>query len=482
MWAAANDGSRKRSRSDAGGNLSDGENDSETSSDGERSTTESIHENNDNTRPCATQGRKKPKRKLKKRSFRENPEATLARLTSSYSVAMAAVGALHRVSRQYSNQNENDTQKGSGDKSGDSVKYDLLLHQSDNQENKSSETINNNENLQMAHTAIQRVAYAARSVFERSLLLDHVILAPIILPTNNCQIENDYVSGTSSAWFITWNCDSDTNNAIGTAQWNRFNASHRNIIKRISYLTLTNYGDLLLCGCVCHRSSLFNDGLVELDALDFFAPLEAAASQNIEEVTTNGHSFCCLWQNETRERTIRLAVAAYCDASDLDSTDPTLWLKLACAARALGKDSESNVAPPAKSFRCLERLAIERGLSSLPKRVPPNRMLLRAWREIQARDRRCGTDSESSRNELCAPKKKAPVKWLLELPRYSWSAVGKILLDASQTCARKTCSSGRVDSDFGSPLIDIKISPLLTVPSKVTKGITGCLERGKKIQ
>ena len=46
MWAAAN--SRKRSRTDAAGNILSESEDSDTSSDGERSTTESIHENNNN--------------------------------------------------------------------------------------------------------------------------------------------------------------------------------------------------------------------------------------------------------------------------------------------------------------------------------------------------------------------------------------------------------------------------------------------------
>ena len=512
MWAAANDGIRKRSRDGAGSNLSESEYDSD-SSDGERSTTESINENDTNAdQPSATlqPARKKPKRKRKKRSTRENPEATMARLTSSYSAAMAAVGALHRVSRQYSKQMENDDlQQNRGNKpAGNNVQNEVFTNETDQGiQNPEISNNNDNERLQKAHDAIQRVAHAARTAFERSLLLDHIILAPIILPTeiddgedkNNKSIASrsrgnfrrsgaintsESLSCTTSAWFNTWNCDSTTSNTISTSQWNRLNSAHHNTVKQIAYLTLVNYADLLLCGCDCHRSHTANEGVIQntldkgavkkLDVLDLFSSIEQSTAQ------TNGygHSPCCLWRDETREQTLRLAVAAYCDASDLDPTDPTLWLKLACAARALDRESNSNMALPSKSFHCLERLALERGLSTLPKGVPPNRMLLRAWREIQKRDSlSSATYSEGMIEVMVAPTEKSPVECVLELPRYSWSALGRILLDASRRGTNTSSSSGAQD-EFGSPLLDIRISPLLSVPSKIIKGITGCLEKG----
>jgi len=501
MWAAAN--SRKRSRDATGSNLSESEYESD-SSDGERSTTESIHENSDDiAQPSTTQVPKKTKRKRKKKATRENPEATMARLTSSYSAAMAAVGALHRVSRQYSKQNARDEKSKSGN-SEDNKQNDLLKNQND-EDNTTNETTNDNETLQKAHASIQRVAHAARTAFERSLLLDHVILAPIILSVSTDDMSSKSISSfrgtrtsekgahfasesmscTSSAWFNTWNSEPDTN-SISMVQWNRLNAAHRNTTKQISYLTLVNYADLLLCGCDCHRSSPFvNDGrgqdtldkgaVTKLGALDLFLPLEQGSAQDRVD---GGHSFCCLWRDENRERTLRLAVAAYCDASDLDATDPTLWLKLACVARALGRESGSKATLPPKSFRCLERLALERGLSSLPKGVPPNRMLLRAWREVQARDRLTATDSEGLLDHIViTPEKQGPVELSLELPKYSWSALGRILLDASQSGASNRCLPDA--ADFGSPLIDIRISPLLSVPSKVMKSISGWLGNGK---
>ena len=134
MWAAANDGfSRRRHRDkrrrieldangkDAGkrdGNADkdiDSDSDSDSSSDGERSTTESIHEGDNLDQstqgdtshasgglPKKKRSRNKRKRKKKKQIREETPEATMARLKSSYSAAMGAVGALHRVSQEYS--------------------------------------------------------------------------------------------------------------------------------------------------------------------------------------------------------------------------------------------------------------------------------------------------------------------------------------------------------------------------------------------
>lgn len=141
MWAAANDGAAsrrrrhrdKQRRSDDGGKdndiTADGvkadaradleSDDSDISSDGERSTTESIDDNaarsatqsqsdnagNNSAEAAARHKKRKRKRKRKKKKTpirpEETPEATMARLKSSYSAAIAAVGALHRVSRQY---------------------------------------------------------------------------------------------------------------------------------------------------------------------------------------------------------------------------------------------------------------------------------------------------------------------------------------------------------------------------------------------
>lgn len=53
----------------------------------------------------------------------------------------------------------------------------------------------------------------------------------------------------------------------------------------------------------------------------------------------------CLWKDCEKtlgEQTKRLALVAYCDAADMDGSDPTLWFKVACAARGLGRCTAIN--------------------------------------------------------------------------------------------------------------------------------------------
>ena len=479
MWAAAN--SRKRA---AGNSLCESEYDSGTSSDGERSTTESIHENDDKHPPAAA-APKKPKRKRKKKVTRENPEATMARLTSSYSAAMSAVGALHRLSKQYSKQFTQQDKQKSVNNSGSTERNDAHSSEAEKVNTMSREAANDNEAIEKAHVTILRVANAARIAFEHSLLLDHVILAPIVFSMNNDDKDTKKMTGNgnfsmncaSSAWF---NCRNNVANSISVGQWNRLNTAHRNTARQISYLALVNYADLLLCGCKCQSSSsLDSDGMMGPDTLDKGAVKKLEVLDLLQRDFTqndldNGTSICSIWKGETRERTLSLALAAYCDASDLDPTDPTLWLKLACAARALGRESASQASQPHNSFRCLERLALERGLASLPNGIPPNRMLLRAWNEFQASDRLHTIDSDDIFNIIAPLKDEGPFELFLELPNYSWSALAYALLKASR---REAPLSN--DLDFGSPLVRFRISPMLSVPPNIVKSIHKWLDKGK---
>lgn len=559
MWAAANDGVRRRRRRDkrrrtggaaGGGNEDDrvdyyakkksngSESDSEEddSSDGERSTTESVHDDvgpssgkkflslpshhsarSDRVEDCAPQAaagddtaaafgqqpetRKRKRRKKKKRQIREEtPEAAIARLTSSYTSAMVAVGALHRLSGQYcatfrrreegnaggvvfdagaakaangeppSNIGDADayrTIEATCATGGDDQETDLVTSQRDNEADAADES------LREAYTSIQRVARAARSAMEQSLLLDHVIMAPIFLPEkenavdktnkgnikNNARNVNDASGGVvmSSAWLDLWNHspEEDTSEAhtnlnarsiesafqtISVTKWNRQSSTHRKEIRKVSYLALVNYADLLLC--LCHASvtnrkrDILDRGAVpKLGVVELFS-------------TINGTNR--LWSDESTERTVRLALAAYVDASELDPTDPTLWFKLACAARALGWEIQSSSSKvlriytgPPRTHRCLERLALERGLLCLPKGIPPNRLVLHAWKEMENwyRGPPVSVEQESdldkfvgveTLDEILTRKVDQPVELVIHLPRYSWAVLGRILIRASQ--------------------------------------------------
>lgn len=507
MWSAANDIARRRrhrdkrrrtvvifeNENDQGGDINTKSNTSDTDteedgsdSDGERSTTESIHDDSSSgarsslqTRDAALCGnaRRKRKKKKKRQIVREEyPEALVARLTSSYTSAMTAVGALHRTSRQYDATN----------------------------------AATDNVNVRNAFDSIQSAALTARTAFEQSILLEHVILAPVFFPDNkentvkaknNRVVQINAVEITSSAWLDQWNhsssnADTTTFQTISINKWNKLSTAHRKEICKVAYLSFVNYADLLLC-CLCNNASvttskkkkdLLDRGAVsKLQVMNLFSTMTPFDVDNFD---TNHR----VWSTESTEHTIQLALAAYVDASELDPTDPTMWFKMACAARALGWEILSPntlrnmcTAPP-MSYRCLERLALEHGLASLPQGVPPNRLLLHAWREMEKWDRgphkpsawsvekEIDHDEDMVDGEGLMQQENEPIQLILHLPKYSWVSLGRILMRASQeglAYSRSKQGSPRhvwstVDhAEFGSPQVDIKIAPLLAVPIRM---------------
>lgn len=509
----------------------------------------------------------------------ETPEATLSRLQSSYATSMSAVGALHRLSNEtcvlLRQRNDKKNDGGGGENVQASDGSDNLATNDigfDRQPREGEEE----QEVEIYHASMKRVAHAARFAFERTLLLDHVILAPVFLPAANATITTsrnndkkqknaDGRGGSSrrmnderfhchdgmkpsSAWLDTWNdrhcfsreivTDESTSTPESSrsssttpttmsnsqlliqslsARWNKFSEAHRRIIRQLSYLALVNYADLLLCGCTCHRYSCESSNIAASkgDLLDRGAVSSLKALHSlptalfdvatiprsdqekmINDVNINvctsppperekpdRHSARCLWlDDESAIKTIRLALAAYCDASELDPTDPTLWFKLACAARALGRmvDSSSShhssgahatyICPP-RSYRSLERLALEHGISSLPRGVPPNRMLVRAWREMEDWDRRTQPvnlvhdEMDRSAMETGVPEeikdrtRDQTTALVLHLPRYSWETLGRMLIRASQEGA-----------SYGRPSVWSTVSILLAFISSVSAG------------
>eukprot|EP00956_Cyclotella_meneghiniana_P043743 scaffold285848_cov63-Cyclotella_meneghiniana.AAC.1 len=105
---------------------------------------------------------------------------------------------------------------------------------------------------------------------------------------------------------------------------------------------------------------------------------------------------------------------------------------MACTARSLGRivDGEKSIPDNAwrpKSYRSLERLALERGLNSLPRGVPPNRLLSRAWKEMEKWDNSTHSSEEA---DSILIEDKEPLKLLIHLPDNSWSTLGDILIRA----------------------------------------------------
>ena len=180
------------------------------------------------------------------------------------------------------------------------------------------------------------------------------------------------------------------------------------------------------------------------------------ASNKSEDVSTPEHGI--LNQGVVRELPLvgwdiqfdqQLALASLCDASDMDGSDPVLWLKVASAARRLGKQS------PAESirYRRLERHALEMGKTALPTNLPPNRLIIRALEEHQS--------SYLHFQDSLIDNSGMQTKLVLDLPRYSWTVLGRMLFRA--------CNEG-VNPDtreaFGSPCVEIHLSLLFLLPQR----------------
>ena len=479
----------------------------------------------------------------------ETPEAALARLTSSYSAAMSAVGALHKASHESasaeSNQNEKQKQK---------------------QKQKQNEW-----------ESIQRVSRAARDAFEHAVLSDPLIqpYSPTfthVLMTRSQTI----VRGNTSTSRLT--LKEDVKKIVSSA-------AHQNTLKELAYASLLNYADLLVCGCDTSTSNIngsgsgsgtrtpkakgggiLDRGVVntlqalnvhnhtpisqnQSDAADIHTTRTGTTATSIPPMSTSPASMdtCSssptstststnsLWSNvENEEWTRRLALVAYCDAADLDGSDPTIWLKLACAARRLGlveKERQRQISCEGQEdmnmdndnggagaggvaarmdadamdidmdvsgiyhnstactsslrtcadkyvnlgYERLERYALERGLTTLRNGLPPNRAISRAFHEFELEQVNNPLMYQRSAPD---PSNADTADLIIDLPRYSWSTLGRSLLRACRegvtsnqqggwTIQNSWTTSVHKGNDFASPSIQVKISPLLALPRNI---------------
>lgn len=335
-----------------------------------------------NIKKSATLGREDGSKKSS-----ETVEAALARLTRSYSAAMNCIGSLHRLASLQQQEKE----------------------------------------------PMQRVADAARSTLERTVLVDPLI-SESLAPTWYQVAKRRADDNTEEQWAFMQYVRPDP--ALLTS------SSHQSTVRELAYLSLVNYADLLVKACCQTNAELQQERILDRGVVPYIPPLE--------------------WNNEQVEFTIRLAVAALCDASDLDGSDPTLWLKLACAARRL-----TSVSPEGESYDRLERHALERGRTALPPDAPPNRLIVRALAQHHEDKDAC----QEYPPKLYTPEETPSL--VLDLPRYSWSMLGRMLLRACREGSEyrphyfsTETSFNRQQQPFGSPRIVLKLSPMLALPSE----------------
>eukprot|EP00980_Cylindrotheca_fusiformis_P026363 scaffold15973_cov120-Cylindrotheca_fusiformis.AAC.4 len=242
-------------------------------------------------------------------------------------------------------------------------------------------------------------------------------------------------------------------------------AAHKATVRELSYLSLVNYSDLLQT-CSSSHGSYSNDNVLDRGVVGKLKSL-------------NGTS---CWNDESVEDSQRLALAALCDASNLDPSDPLVWLKLASVARNLERTVHlrNDSVLLISKYRRIQRYALERGSTVLPPNMPPNRAITRALRELDAAT--TGLEEYETRP---ASTNEGPVEMFLELPRYSWSVFGRMLV---RTCKEGTGSRARPSHvakphpQFGSPVIRLRINPMFVLPPKVLGRICGFLDMKSVLQ
>ncbi len=412
------------------------------------------------------------RRSKRRRTTSETPEAAIARLTSAYRAAMVAVGALHKANRALEKnqkskeidadkKNEHRLEDGKvGENSGEDptsigavgisnadtdmdTDRGLAMQIDETDESLIKETESGEAE---AFVSLKRVALSARRAFENAVLSDPLIstFAPTLSRTMQQMNKGS-----------TFNQKNTCPISISQA--------HSITIKEIAYLSLVNYADLILscCSCGLNRKSSNND-ILDRGAIRVLSTLITCQKCD-ESDSLNSSASLCVWGDaEKEEDSKKLALVSYVDASDLDCSDPSIWLKVACGARSLGRiaqekefltvsndERDANLAYAVRdnlSHSRLERYALERGLTALRPGIPCNRSISCAFREFEI-------DMLGSQNSYISFEKRCNAEkdlWTIDLPRYSWSTLGRLLLLACKT--------------VNATSIQLKISPLLNLP------------------
>ncbi|CAB9508383.1 Calcineurin binding protein 1 [Seminavis robusta] len=367
----------------------------------------------------------------------ETVEAAMSRLSKAYSTAMECIGSMHSLNTAMLKNSKGGTEE---EKQGSDYSQSL-----------------------------RKMAKAGRDILEQAVLLDPLVMAHAPALQVTMQQYAARQSEQTNRWAALLKPRPEPPQISSKA--------HRSTIRQLTYLSLTNYSDLLVAACTHHSTSSTGRDL-----------LDTGVVQKIKGFTKD--STCC-WSEDSGEDVQRLALVALCDAASLDGTDPVVWLKLACAARALwhgiqadtttttGGSTDNQLNP----FRRLERHALESGFVALPPHTPPNRALTLALDGLRAADDE-GPDSYPP--QLVSTPQKHTLN--LDLTRYSWSLLGRALIravregqdanhnnDESMT-QTPTRQPHQHVAQFGSPTISLAISPMLLLPSSVLTMIFSYLE------
>lgn len=415
---------------------------------------------------------KRPSKKARQMPTNETVEAALNRLQKSYGTVLECLNAWHKVDAALA--------KGS---------YD--------------DDENNNNGLD----PLYKVGRAARQTLENSIFRDGLV--ELHAPAWSSLYAKTITAGsTSTSRASSRKC------AVVELR----SAGHKSTVRQLAYLSLVNYGDLLLQGLPPPTSS-------RNSARQTQAILERGVVRSLKVLQNEGLKAPTCWTKEAKspaaevsdameidglfsslvvepeDETLQFALTAYLDASSLDGSDSILWLKLACVARRLGRVLARNDGTLVDGQRCggddndepsalflkhrrLEKHALERAVSVLPANQPPNRTAVRALDEWHREENISEYYQPMVSPELVAQ------GLVLELPRYSWSTLGRMLLRACKEGSSFSNSNYAVNATkgaslaissnkgamFASPDVRIHLSPLLVLPTTVLAIVCSFLE------
>ena len=284
-------------------------------------------------------------------SSSETIEAALSRLSKAYNTSIECIGAINKTNQMILQRDRNEREEQQGE---DTTTKDSAIG------------------------IIEKVSIAARTTLETAILLDPLMLPHVpTLHQSMIELSHDDDRGSDP------NDTKDTKSTQTNSRWNIVkerrplppnisSAAHKSTLIQLCYLSLVNYSDLLQSSCCCNTTSTSSKVI-----------LDRGIVKRLKSLQTRPGQGC--WKTEDSEVTQRLAVAALCDASNLDGTDPVLWLKLACASRGLEKlvTERDDSTVERSQHRRLQRHALERGIVALPPHMPPNRTVTRALEEFR---------------------------------------------------------------------------------------------------
>jgi hypothetical protein len=533
MWEAANaptavprDDNRTTTSGFGGLNLNGGNNDINSLQQDHRQNQNHHHHQHQN------QNQNRPQhgdnnRRSRRVASSETIEAALSRLSKAYTTSIECIGAISKTNQMILQQKRREKIEAKGKRN-----FETLGDGNNQHQNNSADTAT----ILSALETIKKVSNIARTTLETAILLDPLMLphVPILHqsmielsnndnPEANNKCRDAITSPSTTSHPSRWNAVKERRPAPPTIS----SAAHKSTLVQLAYLSLVNYSDLLQqssgsttpMNAASKRSAstptakpvtILDRGIVpRLKSFEGLTATKTTDDTNIIDATDENNNtkdhynnattrhqssqlFSC-WIPEDPEETQRLAVAALCDASNLDGTDPVTWLKLACASRRLERivaeglqqNGEIMTTVERSQHRQLQRRALERGSIALPKHMPPNRTVLRALEEFYRGPEideyhSGGLSTASTRTKVC--------KKTMELTRYSWSVLGKMIIRACKgeefTAPWDTSSSTYNNNNicdsplslFGSPTVVIQLSPMLVLPSKVLGKICQYLE------